>query len=123
MRAIFISAMLLVSPLSRAQSHPFFDKANVGGIAVLAASISADGFTTRRVVTGGGRELNPIAAPFAHSDRGQATICAIEFAAVVGTQYVLHRRGWHNAEHILPWAIGGVHGTLAWHNGIVLREK
>lgn len=96
--------------------HGFFDKKNFALIAMSAAAISADGWTTRRNNADGFSEINPVARPFVRSNGKAAMYFGGSQAAVIGGMYLLHRTNHHKLERILPLAVTGVEGFWTIHN-------
>lgn len=97
--------------------HRFFDRTN---LLLLGASLlgqSADAITTRRNLSHGGTEADPLERPFADQGwGGQIGVGVIENTAQLFVMYRLHKMGHHGIERLLPLASGFVGGHQAYHN-------
>ena len=99
------------------QEHRFFDAKNTLGLASLAASLSADALSTQKgLAYPGFHEMNPIARPFVQSRSGAAVYTAGSFGLLAGIMYVAHKTNHHKLERILPFAVSGWEGALAFRN-------
>lgn len=85
--------------------HAFFDRTNVVLMSASAASIAADGFTTRNFVN---HEMNPLARPFVNNNGKAAIYFGSSQAAVMGGMFLLHKTHHHKLERILPVVVTGV---------------
>ncbi len=83
--------------------HGFWDRKNLILYGAAAALAAGDFWSTRRSMSRGGRELNPLARPFAGSDAGFAAYKAGNLGAYVAVGYLFHRKGWHRLERFLPF--------------------
>ena len=81
--------------------HEFWER-NRRVVYTAAAAAAADFWTTRRNISRGAVERNPLARPFAESDAMFAGYKVASVAGFTTLSYVFHRRGWHKAERILP---------------------
>jgi hypothetical protein len=106
------------------QPHRFFDARNSLGLAALAATLSADAHSTQKgLAYPGFREMNPIARPFVQTRAGGAIYTAGSFAVLTGVMYVVHKKGFHKLERILPFAFSGWEGWLSARNYHVIAVK
>ena len=79
-------------------THKFWDKQNKFLFIAAGAGAAADFAVTRANLQSGGRELNPMVRPFAHSSAGLAMNFAGETAAVISLSYFFHKTGHHKME-------------------------
>jgi hypothetical protein len=114
--SLAVSAQTLPDAPKAKIDHSFFDKKNVALMAVSAAAISADGWTTRQNNIDGFSEINPVARPFVHSNGKAALYFGSSQAAIIGGMYLLHRTNHHKLERILPLVAAGVEGFWTAHN-------
>jgi hypothetical protein len=84
------------------RQHKFWDRKNILLHGTAAAAAAADFWTTRRAITRGSRELNPLARPFARSSAAFAAYKAGSWGTYLSLSYLFHRKGWHRLERILP---------------------
>lgn len=99
---LFPSSSVVAQELPYEREHVFWDQTNIILHSAVATVAATDFWTTRRVMSRGGTELNPLARPFASSDGTFAAFKMGNVATCVGLSYVLHRRGWHRWERLLP---------------------
>jgi hypothetical protein len=110
-------AFAQAAPLPEAPApHTFFDHKNLAFMAISAAAVSADAWTTRQNNADGFSEINPVARPFTRSNGKAALYFGGSQAAIVGGMYLLHKTGHHRWERILPLATAGVECFWAAHN-------
>lgn len=100
----------------RVQPHKFWDQTNIVLYSATAAAATADFWTTRHAISNGGRELNPIARPFAGSDASFAAYKASSVASYIGVSYLFHRAGWHKLERVFPVVAAASDGTAVGFN-------
>jgi hypothetical protein len=131
---IVAGCLLLVSPTwARAQEgslpaavpasapHRFFDVQNIALTGIESSALFADGIYTQRALRNYPnlfREADPIARPFVlRGWPGQIAGGAIFVSADVGLRYLLHRKGHHRLERLLPLVltvygtVGAIHGA------------
>jgi len=96
--------------------HRFWDRTNIMLHSTTAAAAIADFWTTRRIVSCGGRERNPLARPFAGSDGAFAAYKAASWASYLGISYLFHRKGWHRLERMFPLVAISADGTAVGFN-------
>ncbi len=84
------------------REHKFWDRKNILLHSAAAAAAAADFWTTRRAISRGGRELSPLARPFAGGSAAFAAYKAGSWGTYLGLSYLFHRKGWHRLEHIMP---------------------
>ena len=101
----------LTRPLPSA--HKFWDRTNWVLYGAAATAAAADFSTTRHAVAHGGRELNPLAQPFAGSDAGFAAYKVASLGSYLGLSYLFHRKGWHKLERFVPVIAIGADSTAA----------
>jgi len=80
--------------------HRFWDRENAILFTAVAATATADFFTTHANLASGGRELNPIARVFAGSTPALAANFGLETAGVIGISYMFHKTGHHKLERL-----------------------
>ena len=131
---IVVGCLVLVSPpWARAQDggfpaaipgsapHRFFDVPNIALTGIESGALVADGIYTQRALRNYPelfREADPIARPFVlRGWPGQIGGGAIFVSADVGLRYLLHRKGHHRLERMLPLVltvygtVGAIHGA------------
>jgi hypothetical protein len=84
----------------RPETHVFWDRENKILFAAVAATATADFFTTHANLASGGRELNPVARVMTSSTPLLATNFALETAGTVGISYLFHKSGHHTLERM-----------------------
>ncbi len=91
-------------PLTRSlpSGHKFWSRINGVLYGAAATAAAADFWTTRHAVSHGGRELNPLARPFAGSDALFAAYKVGSVGSYLGLSYLFHRKGWHKLERFVP---------------------
>ncbi len=107
-------------------AHKFFDATNITLTVAESAALMADGVYTRRGLNrypDWGYEADPLARPFVNAGwPGQIAGGALVVSADVALRYLLHRKGHHTLERLVPLALI-VYGTMgAVHNARVLRD-
>jgi len=85
---------------TRPVMHRFWDRENTALFMANGAVATADFFVTRENLSGGGRELNPVARVFTSSTPALASNFALETAGVIGISYVFHKTGHHKLERL-----------------------
>jgi hypothetical protein len=99
------------------QSHRFFDNTNLLLIGASLLGQSADQITTRRFLSHGGQEQDPLSRPFVDQGwGGQVGIAAIENTAQIFVMYRLHKMGHHRIERILLLVTAFAHGNMGYRN-------
>lgn len=93
--------------------HKFWDRTNILLYSTTAAVATADFWTTRRAISRGASELNPLAEPFAGSDGAFAAYKLATLSGYVGLGYLFHRKGWHSLERAAPVVAIATDGTAA----------
>ena len=101
------------------REHRFWDGKNKLLYSAAAAAAAADFWTTRRAISRGAREMNPIARPFAGNDAAFAAYKAGNWGTYLALGYVCHRQRWHRLERILPLISISFDGTAA---GLNIRK-
>jgi hypothetical protein len=96
--------------------HRFLDRTNSLLMGASAASLAADGWSSRSMLARGIQEANPIARPFVGSTGGNLLYFGGSQAGVVSGMYWLHRLGHHKLEKVLPIAVSGLETWCAIHN-------
>jgi hypothetical protein len=97
------------------ETHVFWDRENKLLFAAVAASATADFFTTHANLANGGRELNPVARVMTSSTPLLATNFALETAGTVGISYFFHKTGHHTLERMTSFVdIGGSVGAVTY---------
>ena len=94
----------------------FWNRTNIMLHSATAAAAAADFYTTRRIVSCGGRERNPLARPFAGSDGAFAAYKAASWASYLGISYLFYRKGWHRLERMFPLVAISADGTAVGFN-------
>jgi hypothetical protein len=88
----------------KAPQHDFFDKTNLRLFIAESLAQTGDLITTRRIISAGGKETDPLARPFVSAGVGGQVVGSY----VVGTggtmlaSYLLHRNGHHRLERWVP---------------------
>jgi len=98
------------------QQHKFWDHKKKFLFGGAAALVVADVWTTRRIISRGGHEFNPVARPFAGSDAAFAAYRASSWGAYLGLTYLCHRKGWHRLEIIVPAVLISIDGAAIANN-------
>jgi len=93
------------------REHKFWDHRNILLHAAAAGAAAADFWTTRRALSRGSLERNPLARPFAQTDAGFAAYKAGSWGTYLGLAYLSHRKGWHRLERVLPFVAITTDGT------------
>jgi hypothetical protein len=103
--------------------HRFFDTLNWSLTATESAALLADGITTQDgIQTYGNGEADPIARPFVNAGwPGQIAGGALVVTADVGLRYLLHKKGHHRLERLLPLILTVYGAAGAIHNAHELR--
>jgi hypothetical protein len=110
------ATVVLVKPPVQ-NNHRFLDIKNCSGLAALGAGLTGDALSTQKGLgLPGYHEINPIARPFVQSRPGAAVYSAASFAVMGGGMYLAHRTNHHRLERILPFAVAGWEGLLAFRN-------
>lgn len=110
------ATVVLVKPTVE-NHHRFLDIKNCSGLAALGAGLTGDALSTQKGLgLPGYHEINPIARPFVQSRPGAAVYSAASFALMGGGMYLAHRTNHHRLERILPFAVAGWEGFLAFRN-------
>jgi len=95
--------------------HRFWDRENTVLFAAVAATATADFFTTRANLASGGEELNPVTRMFAGSTPGLAANFGLETAGVIGISYMFHKTGHHKLERLTSFVdIGSSIGAVGY---------
>jgi len=84
----------------RETTHRFWDRENTLLFTAVAATATADFFTTHANLASGGRELNPVTRIFAGSTPALAANFGLETAGVIGISYMFHKTGHHRLERL-----------------------
>lgn len=101
--------------LPREMPHRFWDRENTVLFAAVAATATADFFTTRANLASGGKELNPVTRIFAGSTPGLAANFGLETAGVIGISYMFHKTGHHKLERLTSFVdISGSVGAVGY---------
>lgn len=114
------SPFLAVQPGSIVQlpgelPHRFLDRENTILFGAVAATATADFFTTRANLASGGRELNPVTRVFTSSTPLLAANFGFEAAGVIGISYVFHKTGHHKLERLTSFVdIGSSVGAVGY---------
>lgn len=123
---IIISLVLAALP-SFAQDaqepHRFFDKQNIvlwSGVAIAHAMDCSS--TWKMLDSGNGREAE-LPTSLAQSRVGMPLFSIGVVGAQVGGSYLLHRMGWHRAEHWISSGHAAVVGLTAIHNYGLRRQS
>jgi hypothetical protein len=99
------------------QEHRFFDAKNTLGLTSVAVTLAADAISTQKGLSYRGfYEMNPLARPFVKTTAGTAVYNAGSLALLGSAMYVAHRTRHHKLERILPFAVSGWEGLLAFRN-------
>jgi hypothetical protein len=99
----------------QAEKHVFWDRENKILFAAVAATATADFFTTHANLASGGRELNPVARVMTSSTPLLATNFALETAGTMGISYFFHKTGHHTLERMTSIVdIGGSVGAVTY---------
>ena len=98
------------------QQHKFWDHKTKFLFGSAAALVVADVWTTRRIISRGGHEFNPMARPFAGSDAAFAAYRASSWGVYLGLSYLCHRKGWHRLEIIVPAVLISIDGAAVANN-------
>jgi hypothetical protein len=99
------------------QEHRFFDAKNTLGLTSIAVTLAADAISTQKGLSYPGfYEMNPLARPFVKTTAGTAIYNAGSLALLGSAMYVAHRTRHHKLERILPFAVSGWEGALAFRN-------
>ncbi len=96
----FVAGQPVPVTLPGEMPHRFWDRENSVLFAAVAATATADFFTTRANLASGGRELNPVTRLFAGSTPGLAANFGLETAGVIGISYMFHKTGHHKLERL-----------------------
>lgn len=111
-----MAVVAVTAPPKELAPHRFWDRENRILFAAVGGLATADFFTTRANLAGGGRELNPLTRVFSGSTPGLATNFALETSSVIGISYLFHKTGHHKLERITSWVnIGGSAGAVAFN--------
>jgi hypothetical protein len=101
--------------LPREMVHHFWDRENAILFGAVAATATADFFTTHANLASGGRELNPITRVFAGSTPTLAANFGLETAGVIGLSYMFHKTGHHRLERLTSFVdIGSSAGAVSY---------
>jgi hypothetical protein len=101
--------------LPRDMPHRFWDRENAILFSAVAATATADFFTTHANLASGGRELNPITRIFAGSTPALAANFGLETAGVMGISYMFHKTGHHRLERLTSFVdIGSSVGAVSY---------
>lgn len=96
-------------------SHRFWDRENAILFSAVAATATADFFTTHANLASGGRELNPVTRIFTSSTPMLAANFGLETAGVIGVSYMFHKTGHHRLERLTSFVdIGGSIGAVSY---------
>ena len=118
MKKLLVVLLFVTSMFAQLPENPkpkFLTKSSTIEMALVAASIAADGWSTRDGVENKFfKEANPIARPFVHSNGKASLYFGSSLAAVVGANYLL--RNHTRVRHIMNWSIIGVESYLAIDN-------
>lgn len=72
---------------------PFFDKQNIVLLSTLTLWHAVDAYKTNETIEGGGREVWPVARHFCGSQENRIGYFAGNYAATIGSSYLLHHLG------------------------------
>lgn len=101
--------------LPQETQHRFWDRENTILFGAVAATATADFFTTHANLASGGRELNPITRVFAGSTPALAANFGLETAGVIGLSYMFHKTGHHRLERLTSFVdIGSSVGAVSY---------
>ena len=113
------TAPLDTQPMPNPQ-HRFFDLVNLTLTGVEVGALLADGITTQQALNRCPTscwEADPFARPFVEAGwTGQIAGGTLFVAAEVGLRYLLHQKGHHRLERLLPFVIITYGTTSAIHN-------
>jgi hypothetical protein len=100
--------------------HRFFDSVNLALTGVQVGALVADGITTQRALNRCPTscwEADPFARPFVDAGwTGQIVGGTLFVASEVGLRFLLHRKGHHQWERLLPFGVITYETTNAIHN-------
>lgn len=101
--------------IPRETPHRFWDRQNAILFTAVAATATADFFTTHANLASGGRELNPVARLFTGSTPMLAANFGLETAGVIGISYMFHKTGHHKLERLTSFVdIGSSVGAVSY---------
>lgn len=123
-----LSAQQPSQPQDKAERtvHRFWDKTNVALTVLEGGAMTFDGATTQHALRKypDGREGNPLARPFVERGwPGQIAGGAIVISSEVGVRYLLHKRGRHRLERILPLVLTAAHTAFGIRNYYLVRRR
>lgn len=117
---------LVTQPVTPNPPHRFFDSVNLALTGVEGGALLADGITTQHALNRCPTvcwEADPFARPFVEAGwTGQIAGGTLFVAAEVGLRYLLHRKGHHRLERLLPFVLIAYSTTSAIHNALLPHQ-